>query len=78
MGHDRFFPHVFLICGYKIFSRNVWRKHAALESWHMWVDNIKIHLKGLDLSGLGQGQIAISYEYDNEPSGSIKVGTFLD
>ena len=33
---------------------------------------------GLDLSGSGQGQVAGTCEYGNEPSGSIKCGEFLD
>ena len=32
---------------------------------------------GLDLSGTGQGQVASSCEYGNEPSGFIKCGKFL-
>jgi hypothetical protein len=32
---------------------------------------------GLDASGSGQGPVAGSYEYGNEPSSSIKVGQFL-
>jgi hypothetical protein len=33
---------------------------------------------GLDSSGSGQGPVAGSCEHGNEPSGSIKVGEFLD
>jgi hypothetical protein len=33
---------------------------------------------GLDRSGFGSGQVAISWECGNEPSGSIKCGEFLD
>jgi hypothetical protein len=33
---------------------------------------------GLDACGLGQGPVAGSSERDNEPSGSIKGGEFLD
>jgi len=33
---------------------------------------------GLDRSGLGEGQLAGTCEYDNGPSGSIKYGEFLD
>jgi len=33
---------------------------------------------GLDRAGSGQGQVAGTYEYGNEPSGSIKCGEFLD
>jgi hypothetical protein len=32
---------------------------------------------GLDSSGSGQGQVAGCCEYGNEPSGSMKGGTFL-
>jgi hypothetical protein len=32
----------------------------------------------LDSSGSGQGPMAGSCEHDNEPSGSIKGGEFLD
>jgi hypothetical protein len=34
--------------------------------------------RGLDRSGLGQGQVAGSYECCNKPSGSIKCGEFLE
>jgi len=37
----------------------------------MWVH-------GLDRSDSGQGQVAGTWECDNEPSGSIKLGEFLD
>ena len=33
---------------------------------------------GLDRTGLGQGQVAGTYECGNEPSDSIKCGEFLD
>jgi hypothetical protein len=33
---------------------------------------------GLDASGSGQGPVACSFEYPNEPSGSIKGGEFLE
>ena len=33
---------------------------------------------GLDLAGSGQGQVASACECDNELSGSIKWGEFLD
>ena len=33
---------------------------------------------GLDQVGPGQGQVADACECDNEPSGSIKCGEFLD
>ena len=33
---------------------------------------------GLDLSGLGEGQVADSCKCGNEPSGSIKCREFLD
>ena len=33
---------------------------------------------GLDQAGLGQGQLAGTCEYGNEPSDSIKCGEFLD
>ena len=33
---------------------------------------------GLDQAGSGQGQVAGTCECDNEPSGSIKCGEFLD
>ena len=33
---------------------------------------------GLDRAGLAQGQVAGTCEHDNEPSGSIKCGEFLD
>ena len=33
---------------------------------------------GLDRAGLGQGQVAGTYECGNEPSGSKKCGEFLD
>ena len=32
----------------------------------------------LDLSGLGLGQMAGSFRYGDEPSGSIKRGEFVD
>jgi hypothetical protein len=32
----------------------------------------------LDLTGSGYGPMAGSFEYDNEPSGPIKGGEFLD
>jgi hypothetical protein len=34
--------------------------------------------RGLDSSGSGYGPVAGSCEHGNEPSGSIKVGEFLD
>jgi hypothetical protein len=50
-----------------------------------WEDNIKMYLKeigfggcGLDSFGLGQRQVAGSYEHGDEPSGFIKCGEFLD
>ena len=33
---------------------------------------------GLDRAGLGQGQVAGTCKYGNEPSGSIICGEFLD
>ena len=33
---------------------------------------------GLDQAGSGQGQVAGTFECDNEPSGSVKCGAFLD
>ena len=33
---------------------------------------------GLDLAGSGWGNVAVSCECGNEPSGSIKFGEFLD
>jgi hypothetical protein len=33
---------------------------------------------GLDSSGSEQGPVAGSCEHGNEPSGSVKVGEFLD
>jgi hypothetical protein len=51
---------------------------------HRWEDNIKMDLRevgcgghGLDQSGSGQGQVAGSCVYGDEPSGSIKCGSFL-
>jgi len=47
-------------------------------------DNIKVVLKavcwgyGLDRSGSGEGQVAVSCECGNGPSGSRKCGTYLD
>jgi hypothetical protein len=38
----------------------------------------KIKGHGLDLSGLGQGQMAGCFEHGNESSGSIKCGEFLE
>ena len=35
-------------------------------------------MHGLDRAGLGQGQVAGTCEYSNEPSGSVKYGEFLD
>ena len=32
---------------------------------------------GLDRSGSGHGQVAGTFEYGNEPSGSVKRGEFL-
>ena len=50
-----------------------------------WEDNIKMDLKevgcggyGLDLAGLGSGQVRGTCECGNEPLGSIKYGEFLD
>ena len=49
-----------------------------------WEDNIKIDLQevgcgcGLDSSGAIYGYVAGSCECDNEPSGSVKCGEFLD
>ena len=47
--------------------------------------NIKMDLQGvgcgaygLDRAGSGWGQVAVTCECDNEPSGSIKCGEFLD
>jgi hypothetical protein len=33
---------------------------------------------GLDRAGSGQGQVAGTYEFGNEPSGSMKCGKLLD
>jgi hypothetical protein len=48
-------------------------------------DNIKMYFMeimmgicGLDASGSGYGPVADSCEHGNEPSGSIKVGEFID
>jgi hypothetical protein len=47
-------------------------------------DNIKVDLQevgwgyGLVRFGSGQGQVAVSCECGNRPSGSKKCGTFLD
>jgi hypothetical protein len=50
-----------------------------------WEDNIKMDLQkvgcrgiGLDRAGSGWGQVAVTCECGNEPSGSIKCGEFLD
>ena len=32
---------------------------------------------GLDLAGSGYGQVPGTFEYGNEPSGSIKCGEFV-
>jgi hypothetical protein len=51
---------------------------------HRWEDNIKMILQevvwgdGLDCCGSGQGQVAVTCKYGNEPSVSIKCGEFLD
>jgi hypothetical protein len=37
----------------------------------------KVWRYGLDLTGSVKGQAAVTREYGNEPSGSIKVGNFL-
>jgi hypothetical protein len=42
-----------------------------------WKDNIKMG-HGLDRAGSGQGQLAGTYECDNELSGSIKYGELHD
>jgi hypothetical protein len=34
--------------------------------------------EGVEMDGVGSGQVAGTCEYDNEPSGSIKCGEFLD
>jgi len=33
---------------------------------------------GIDSSGTGEGQVAVSCDHGNEPSGSIKSGECLD
>jgi hypothetical protein len=33
---------------------------------------------GVDSNGSGDGPVVTSYEYDKEPSGSIKVGEIFD
>jgi hypothetical protein len=50
-----------------------------------WEDTIKMDLRknrnwgcGLESPGLRQGRMAGYCEHDNEPSGSIKSGEFLD
>jgi hypothetical protein len=50
-----------------------------------WEDNIEMDLlevgwggHGLNQSGSGQGHVAGSCEYGDEPSGSIKCGEFLE
>jgi hypothetical protein len=49
-----------------------------------WEDNIKwifgksVRRCGLDLAGSAQRLVAGSCEHDNEPSGSMKGGDFLD
>ena len=52
---------------------------------HRWEDNINMDLQevgcggyGLDRSGSGLGEVAGCCQCDNEPSGSIKWGEFLD
>ena len=47
-----------------------------------WEDNIKMDLQevgcGMDRAGPGYGQVAGTFEWGNEPSGSIKCGEFID
>ena len=50
-----------------------------------WEHNIKMDLRevgcaeyGLDRSSSGYGQVAVTCECGNEPSGSMKCGKFLD
>ena len=50
---------------------------------HIWEDNIKMDLQGSGMGGhglnrspSGQGQVACTCKYGNEPSGSIKCGEF--
>ena len=51
---------------------------------HIWEDNIKLDLQevswtyGLDLSGLGLGQVAGTFKCGNAPSGSTEYGESHD
>ena len=42
-----------------------------------WEDNIKMDLQEVDGVGSGQGQVAGTCEYGDEPSGSKNAGNFL-
>jgi hypothetical protein len=56
------------------------RRYTADTRW--WEDNIKMDCRnigyGLDSYDSGLGSVAVCCEHDNEPSCSIKAGSFID
>jgi hypothetical protein len=70
---------------YKIFVGKPERKTPLGRPSGRWVDNIKMDLREIGWEGVDwmhlaydKGTVASCFEHDNEPSGSIKGGGFLD
>jgi hypothetical protein len=65
---------------YKILVGHPKERRLLERPRRRWEFNIKMDLKevGLDSSGSVQGPVAGFCEHDNEPSGSMKGGGFLD
>jgi len=62
---------------YRVLVGKPERKRPLGKPRHRWEDNIKTSLKetareGVELHGLGKGQLVVSCEHGNEPSGSTK------
>jgi hypothetical protein len=69
---------------YRVLVGKPERRRALDRPRCRWEDNIKTDFREgegwhrLDRSGLGQGQVAGSCVFSNEPSGSIKCREFLE
>jgi hypothetical protein len=70
--------------GYRVLVGKPEGRKLLARTGRRWVDDIKIVLRevgwgyGLDRSGSGYGQVARSCKCNNEISGFIKCGKFLD
>jgi len=65
---------------------NLRERDHSKDTKRRWEDNIKVDIQdvgwgmgghGLDLYGSGHGHVAGTCESGNEPSGSMKCGSFM-